>query len=185
MNSADIRMIGRIQSIRPKDEQTILRISAHSAIFGTSISVWCKNAEVGDLIQEDAVQLIIRPFQVTLEDLGSTISYKGSEIKKLSEEQAYHFGLRVRKELNKEVEVKAPMTGIFYLESPNNDSETTEVPVSYEGKVVKEGETLCLIEALLVFSEIPSPVCGQIIAIHAQNKKLVESGQRLITIHPA
>jgi len=78
------------------------------------------------------------------------------------------------------IEVTAPMTGVFYR-APAPDAP----PYVEVGSIVEKGQTLCLIEAMKVFNEIPSPVSGQVVEILAQNGALVRQGERLFRIRPS
>ena len=48
--------------------------------------------------------------------------------------------------------VKAPLVGTFYA-APAPD----EAPFAAPGKQLKKGETMCLIEAMKMMSEVPAP----------------------------
>jgi acetyl-CoA carboxylase biotin carboxyl carrier protein len=47
------------------------------------------------------------------------------------------------------------------------------------GSVVKEGETICIIEAMKILNEIEADKSGTITKIHAQNAQAVEYGSAL------
>lgn len=73
--------------------------------------------------------------------------------------------------------VKSPMVGVVYLaEKP------TEPPLVKIGDVVKEGETVLLIEAMKVFNPIQAPRSGTITQIFATNEAPVEFGEPLLII---
>ncbi len=73
--------------------------------------------------------------------------------------------------------VKAPMVGTFYR-SPSPGAEAF-VQV---GQVVKEGETLCIIEAMKLLNEIESDASGVVKAILLDNGEPVEFGEPLFVI---
>ena len=77
------------------------------------------------------------------------------------------------------VPVEAPMVGTFYRAS----SPTAE-PYVREGDLVKEGQILCIIEAMKLMNEIESKVAGRIATIFAENGQAVEYGQPLFLIEP-
>ena len=77
------------------------------------------------------------------------------------------------------VDVTAPMTGVFYRAPAPGAPPYAEV-----GDFVEKGQTLCLIEAMKVFNEIPSPVSGVVEEILAQNETLVRQGDVLFRIRP-
>jgi acetyl-CoA carboxylase biotin carboxyl carrier protein len=77
------------------------------------------------------------------------------------------------------VTVEAPMVGTFYrAASPEAD------PYVREGDSIKEGQVLCIIEAMKLMNEIESKVAGRVIRILAENGQPVEYGQPLFLIEP-
>jgi acetyl-CoA carboxylase biotin carboxyl carrier protein len=78
------------------------------------------------------------------------------------------------------ITVEAPMVGTFYrASSPGAD------PYVREGDVVKEGQILCIIEAMKLMNEIESRAAGRIAKILVENGQPVEYGQPLFLIEPA
>jgi acetyl-CoA carboxylase biotin carboxyl carrier protein len=77
------------------------------------------------------------------------------------------------------ITVEAPMVGTFYrASSPTAD------PYVHEGDVVKEGQVLCIIEAMKLMNEIESKVAGRIARTLVENGQAVEYGQPLFLIDP-
>ena len=73
--------------------------------------------------------------------------------------------------------VKAPMVGTFYR-SPSPDAKVfVEV-----GQAVKEGDTICIIEAMKLMNEIEADASGVVKAILVENGQPVEYGQPLFII---
>jgi len=78
------------------------------------------------------------------------------------------------------VTIEAPMVGTFYrASSPTAD------PYVSEGDLVKEGQILCIIEAMKLMNEIESKVAGRVVKIFVENAHPVEFGQSLFLIDPA
>lgn len=73
----------------------------------------------------------------------------------------------------------APMVGVFYR-SPSPD----DPPFVNVGDVIRVGQTIGLIEAMKVYSEVPSEVAGRITEIPVDNGKLVQQGQPLLYVEP-
>jgi acetyl-CoA carboxylase biotin carboxyl carrier protein len=73
--------------------------------------------------------------------------------------------------------VKSPMVGTFYR-APSPDAK----PFVDVGATVKEGETICVIEAMKLMNEIESDASGVIKAILVENGQPVEYGQALFII---
>jgi acetyl-CoA carboxylase biotin carboxyl carrier protein len=73
--------------------------------------------------------------------------------------------------------VKSPMVGTFYR-APSPDAK----PFVDVGAAIKEGETICVIEAMKLMNEIESDASGVIKAILVENGQPVEYGQALFII---
>ena len=73
--------------------------------------------------------------------------------------------------------VKAPMVGTFYR-APNPGA----APFAEVGQAVKEGEPLCIIEAMKLLNEIEADKSGVIKQILVENGEPVEYGQPLFVI---
>src|SRR3954462_1780105 len=73
--------------------------------------------------------------------------------------------------------VKAPMVGTFYR-SPSPDAKVfVEV-----GQTVKEGDVICIIEAMKLMNEIDADAAGVVKAILVENGQPVEYGQPLFIL---
>ena len=77
------------------------------------------------------------------------------------------------------VPVEAPMVGTFYR-APKPDAP----PFVAEGDVVKEGQVLCIVEAMKLMNEIEAKVGGRIVKVVAENGQPVEFGQPLFLMEP-
>ncbi len=73
--------------------------------------------------------------------------------------------------------VKSPMVGTFYRSSAPGSPPFVEV-----GSVVKDGDTLCIIEAMKLLNEIDADASGTIRQILVENGQAVEFGQPLFII---
>ncbi len=77
------------------------------------------------------------------------------------------------------VPVEAPMVGTFY-----RASSPEAPPFVNEGDVIKEGQVLCIIEAMKLMNEIEAKTAGRVARILVQNAQPVEYGQTLFLIEP-
>ena len=77
------------------------------------------------------------------------------------------------------VTIEAPMVGTFYRAT---NPETA--PFVSEGDTIKEGQTLCIIEAMKLMNEIESKVAGRVVKILVENAQPVEFGQPLFLVEP-
>jgi acetyl-CoA carboxylase biotin carboxyl carrier protein len=73
--------------------------------------------------------------------------------------------------------LKSPMVGTFY-NTPSPDAK----PFVAVGDSVKQGQTVCIIEAMKILNEIEADQSGTIIKILAENAQGVEFGQPLFEI---
>ena len=74
-------------------------------------------------------------------------------------------------------QVKSPMVGTFYRASSPGAKAFVEI-----GSQVKEGETICIIEAMKILNEIEADKTGTITQILVENGQAVEYGQPLFVI---
>ena len=73
--------------------------------------------------------------------------------------------------------ILSPMVGTFYrAPSPNSK------PFVSVGDEIKEGQTLCVVEAMKLMNEIPSDKTGVIREVLVENGQPVEYGQILFRI---
>jgi len=73
--------------------------------------------------------------------------------------------------------VKAPMVGTFYRAASPDAKAFVEV-----GQAVKEGDTICIIEAMKLMNEIECDAPGVVKAILVENGQPVEYGQPLFIL---
>lgn len=73
--------------------------------------------------------------------------------------------------------VKSPMVGTFYRSaSPGSE------PFAEIGRIVKEGQAICIIEAMKIMNEIEADKAGTVKQILCENGQAVEFGQPLFII---
>jgi acetyl-CoA carboxylase biotin carboxyl carrier protein len=83
-------------------------------------------------------------------------------------------------EESKYIAIKAPMIGTFYR------SASPESPVYVNvGDEVKQGQVICIIEAMKLFNEIESEVSGKIVKVLVDNASPVEYDQPLFLVDPS
>jgi acetyl-CoA carboxylase biotin carboxyl carrier protein len=75
--------------------------------------------------------------------------------------------------------LESPMVGVFFRAPSPEDG-----PFISVGDIVRVGQTIGLIEAMKVFSEIPAEAGGRVVAIVAENGQLVQQGQPLAFVEP-
>ncbi len=73
--------------------------------------------------------------------------------------------------------VKSPMVGTFYSAASPDAKPFVQV-----GSVVKQGETICIIEAMKILNEIEADHSGTVTKIMVDNGQAVEYGQPMFVI---
>ena len=73
--------------------------------------------------------------------------------------------------------VKSPMVGTFYRSASPGAKVFVEL-----GDTIKQGETLCIIEAMKILNEIEADKSGTVTKILCENGQAVEYGQSLFVI---
>ncbi|MDR1821609.1 MAG: acetyl-CoA carboxylase biotin carboxyl carrier protein subunit [Oscillospiraceae bacterium] len=80
----------------------------------------------------------------------------------------------------KTVTVTAPVVGTVY-----GAREPGKPPLVAVGDEVREGDALCVIEAMKIFSEIPAPCNGKVVEIAFTDGGLAEFGAKLVVLELA
>ena len=77
------------------------------------------------------------------------------------------------------ITIKSPMIGTFYRKPSPDKDVFVEV-----GDIIKEGDVLCVVEAMKLFNEIESEVSGKIVKILVDDSSPVEFDQPLFLVEP-
>jgi len=80
---------------------------------------------------------------------------------------------------SKYVTIKAPIIGTFYRKPAPDKPPYVEV-----GDTIKEGDVVCIIEAMKLFNEIESEVSGKIVKVLVDDATPVEFDQPLFLVEP-
>ncbi len=83
-------------------------------------------------------------------------------------------------ENSKFLTIKSPIIGTFYRKPSPDKPPFVEV-----GKSIKEGDVLCVIEAMKLFNEIESEISGKIVKILVDDSSPVEYDQPLFLVDPS
>ena len=78
------------------------------------------------------------------------------------------------------VVIESPMVGTYYASSSPDAA-----PFVTVGSAVRPDTTVCVIEAMKVFTDIPAGVSGTITEVLVKNGQSVEFGQPLFRVNPA
>ena len=127
--------------------------------------------------EEATVQIINDPVSVT-EQIAVPVATQAAEIPSTLEAPVAPSNLS--DENANLIEVKSPMIGTFYRRpSPDKD------PFKDVGDKIKEGEVVCVIEAMKLFNEIESEVKGKIVKFLVEDNTPVEYDQPLFIVDPS
>jgi len=111
--------------------------------------------------------------QIQTEEAPVLIQHTSNAVNKTPETSAP----KVQVELKEEESFKSPMIGTFYRK-PSPDKE----PFVQVGDEVKEGDVLCVVEAMKLFNEIEANFSGKILKILVDDQQPVEYNQPLFLI---
>lgn len=75
------------------------------------------------------------------------------------------------------LEITSPLVGIYY-KAPEPNAR----PFVEEGKRVKAGDVLCVVEAMKLINEIKSPKDAVVVKIHAENGQLLSYGDVIMEL---
>ena len=81
---------------------------------------------------------------------------------------------------SKYITIKSPIIGTFYRKAAPDKPVFVEV-----GTDIKEGDVLCVIEAMKLFNEIESEVSGKIVKVLVDDSSPVEFDQPLFLVDPS
>jgi len=76
--------------------------------------------------------------------------------------------------------VTCPFVGTFYRAPSPDAPNFAEV-----GSTIREGQTLCIVEAMKIMNEIEADCAGTIVEVLSENGKPVEFGQKLFRVKKA
>lgn len=112
-----------------------------------------------------------------------TISSSDPTLIKALAPQSESISTLKKEDLKEEIEsdntytVKSPMVGTFYTKSSPEAKPFVEI-----GQIIKQGDTLCIVEAMKMFNQIESEQEGKIAACLVKNGQPVEYDQPLFII---
>lgn len=123
-------------------------------------------------IEEEGIRIHLKKGPSGYEQISGEVISKPVTLPK--EEKA-----QTTKEAKNLIEIKSPMVGTFY-KAPGPDTP----PFIEIGDTIKEGDVLCIIEAMKLMNEIKSEVKGKVSDILVENGEPVEFGQVLFLVEP-
>ena len=140
-------------------------------------------------IKSDYIEKLVEIMQnnelteITLEDSDASLVIKSNGYKPIIKEkeqpvvEAVEETPVVVEEKKNLVAIKSNMIGIFYAKPSPNDKPFVNV-----GDVVKEGQTVCIIETIKLMNKITTDVAGKVAEICIEDGKPVEYGQVIMYV---
>ena len=172
-------IINKILNMDLKDIQELIKFVAKSG--ATDVSLEIDNIKIsikspakkkrGDTDEDEATATIIpqAPVQVIAAPSVSAIPVAAIAVSP-----------PVTDENSNYITIKASMIGTFYRStSPESP------PFVSVGDIIKEGDTLCVIEAMKLFNEIESDISGKIVKVLVDDSTPIEFDQELFLVDPS
>lgn len=140
---------------------------------------WEEIEELTNYLKEKALS------EITIETKDGKITVKKDALGEVTSQIIPQLDKPLKKEKKQEIasklyEVTSPMVGTFYAASSPGAE-----PFVLPGAKVKQGEVLCIIEAMKIMNELPSEVTGTLVEILVKDGQTVEYGQVLMRIEPS
>ncbi len=166
-----------------QDADARIKIQGKQETGGIPAEEWTQGSRNGKISEEEWTQGS-RNGRISEEKLSQ--SSKGARMPEEELPQGSK-GARISVERTQAGEAKEKAAGIYTQESPMVGTFYTAPSVDAEpfvkvGDVVKEGQTIGIVEAMKLMNEVNAGCSGIVEAIVAENEQMVEYGQPLIKI---
>ena len=166
-----------------QDADARIKIQGKQETGGIPAEEWTQGSRNGKISEEEWTQGS-RNGRISGEELSQ--SSKGARMPEEELPQGSK-GARISEERTQAGEAKEKAAGIYTQESPMVGTFYTAPSVDAEpfvkvGDVVKEGQTIGIVEAMKLMNEVNAGCSGIVEAIVAENEQMVEYGQPLIKI---
>lgn len=166
-----------------QDADARIKIQGKQETGGIPAEEWTQGSRNGKISEEEWMQGS-RNGRISEEKLSQ--SSKGARMPEEELPQGSK-GARISEERTQAGEAKEKAAGIYTQESPMVGTFYTAPSVDAEpfvkvGDVVKEGQTIGIVEAMKLMNEVNAGCSGIVEAIVAENEQMVEYGQPLIKI---
>ena len=166
-----------------QDADARIKIQGKQETGGIPAEEWTQGSRNGRISEEEWTQGS-RNGRISEEELSQ--SSKGARMPEEELPQGSK-GARISVERTQAGEAKEKAAGIYTQESPMVGTFYTAPSVDAEpfvkvGDVVKEGQTIGIVEAMKLMNEVNAGCSGIVEAIVAENEQMVEYGQPLIKI---
>ena len=166
-----------------QDADARIKIQGKQETGGIPAEEWTQGSRNGKISEEEWTQGS-RNGRISEEGLSQ--SSKGARMPEEELPQGSK-GARISVERTQAGEAKEKAAGIYTQESPMVGTFYTAPSVDAEpfvkvGDVVKEGQTIGIVEAMKLMNEVNAGCSGIVEAIVAENEQMVEYGQPLIKI---
>ena len=161
-----------------KDIQNLIKFVAKSGaqevkLEMEDIKITIKTGGRSNNIEPNGILQNVNPLSI------STVTSQSSEVPLSESKGADHKKNDSSSEDDGLITIKSPIIGTFYRKSAPDKPPFVEV-----GDTIKEGDVLCVIEAMKLFNEIESELAGTIVKILVDDASPVEFDQPLFLIKP-
>ena len=161
-----------------KDIQNLIKFVAKSGaqevkLEMEDIKITIKTGGKSNNIEPNGILQNVNPLSI------SAVTTQSSEVPLSEPKGADHKKDDSSSEDDGLITIKSPIIGTFYRKSAPDKPPFVEV-----GDTIKEGEVLCVIEAMKLFNEIESELAGTIVKILVDDASPVEFDQPLFLIKP-
>lgn len=168
-----------------QDADARIKIQGKQETGGIPAEEWTQGSRNGKISEEEWTQGSGNG-RISEEELSQSQSSKGARMPEEKLPQGSK-GARISEERTQAGEAKEKAAGIYTQESPMVGTFYTAPSVDAEpfvkvGDVVKEGQTIGIVEAMKLMNEVNAGCSGIVEAIVAENEQMVEYGQPLIKI---
>ena len=161
-----------------KDIQNLIKFVAKSGaqevkLEMEDIKITIKTGGRSNNIEPNGILQNVNPLSI------SAVTSQSSEVPLSESKGADHKKNDSSSEDDGLITIKSPIIGTFYRKSAPDKPPFVEV-----GDTIKEGDVLCVIEAMKLFNEIESELSGTIVKILVDDASPVEFDQPLFVIKP-
>ncbi|MFC1564170.1 acetyl-CoA carboxylase biotin carboxyl carrier protein [candidate division KSB1 bacterium] len=150
--------------MREKEIRRLIKIVEETGINEIEVTKWWGHKV--RIVKNGGMQYVTSPELVSNRMIQAQQTKEAPEVQPSREEKETSYNV-----------ISSPMVGTFYR-APAPD----EPPFVSVGDTVREGQTLCIIEAMKIMNEIEAEVAGTVVEILVENAEPVEFSRPLFHI---
>ncbi len=156
-----------------KEIQNLIKFVAKSGATEVKLEmddfkITIKTTETGNTETTYIQQLPVNPLQQAVAPASQAAVAPAAAVEAVADENS------------KYITIKSPIIGTFYRKPAPDKEAFAEV-----GKTIKQGDVVCVIEAMKLFNEIESEISGKIVKVLVDDASPVEFDQPLFLVDPS